>query len=488
MKRRKIKPRAALLAAPAQMEAVKPSAAMFKAIALEQVVSSMSRMADPDFVLAKAGMGRHELRKLEADDEISAAIETRREAACSTPWRLEPLDDELREALAPHMDSILRGAWSAVPFGYSVLEVVYRQDPGGIGIDSVQEKPIEWFEPTRDGKLKYTAPGGSQSVEVDTLAKFILTRRNATYRNPYGEALLSRAYWPWFFRMNGWRFWMKFLELFAEPLLLGKVHDPAQFVSVMQGLGLESVVGVGQDESIQAITPAIAGEFERADNALCRRIQKLILGQTLTTDVGDSGSYAAAKVHDAVRDDKRRADVRLISASAQRVIDALWALNGRAAPAPMMVMQDDVGLESERAARDALLVEKGVLKLSQSYLLERYDYREGDIEAADSAPTPPTGANMAALMAAPTRMTADQALLEGLMDESLRLAESPIPVDALRSAILGAKGTEDMAERMAKLYRGQSAKDFRDLVEKALFTADVLGYVAADTGLGEGAR
>jgi hypothetical protein len=45
--------------------------------------------------------------------------------------------------------------------------------------------------------------------------------REPTYRQPYGRALYSQLYWPWFFRKMGWQFWMKFLERWGTPFLVG---------------------------------------------------------------------------------------------------------------------------------------------------------------------------------------------------------------------------------------------------------------------------
>ena len=380
-----------------------PAAAFLgQELAIEQVLSLLSRLPDPDLVLLANGVSRADLRKLETDDEISAALETRREAVIATPWRLEPAEGEpvrwLHETLEPHIETLIRGTWSALPYGYAVQEVVYRPGPR-VGIDRVVEKPLEWFEPRRDGTLWYTPSDGMGSgvpIEVDSRYKFLLTRRNPTYRNPYGEALLSRCYWPWFFRHNGWRFWMRFLERFAEPLLLGQVFDPSGFVTALQGMGLEAVVGVGKEESISAVTPGAAGEFEKVEMALGRRIQKLILGQTLTSEVGDTGSYAAAQVHNEVRQDKRNADLRLVTQTAQRLVEALWTLNALPGLPPRFVLADDTGLEIARAERDAKLVQAGVLRLTEAYLLDRYDFVPGDFTV--TAPGP-SAADMAKLLA-----------------------------------------------------------------------------------------
>lgn len=505
-----------------------PAAAFLgQELAIEQVLSLLSRLPDPDLVLLANGVSRADLRKLETDDEISAALETRREAVIATPWRLEPADGEpvrwLHETLEPHVETLIRGAWSALPYGYAVQEVVYRPGPR-IGLDRVVEKPLEWFEPRRDGTLWYTPSDGLGSgvpVEVDSRYKFLLTRRNPTYRNPYGEALLSRCYWPWFFRHNGWRFWMRFLERFAEPLLLGQVFDPAGFVAALQGMGLEAVVGVGKEESISAVTPGAGGEFEKVEMALGRRIQKLILGQTLTSEVGDKGSYAAAQVHNEVRQDKRNADLRLVSGALHRLVEALWSLNALPGQPPRFVLADDTGLEIARAERDAKLVQAGVLKLSENYLLDRYDFVPGDFTVPEAGPMAPrlagqggtAGAEAASGEAAATtedapnttprperraqlgqpavalaangqRFTADQELVETLTAAALAQAASPIPASQVRGAILAATDPEDLANRLAALYRGQDAAAFQELMERSLFAADVMGYVTAEKRVG----
>lgn len=486
--------------APKPPPSPKPAASvLYQPYATEQMVSALIRLADPDLVLQQRGLSRAELRKLETDDEIAAALETRREAVVSTPWRLEPFDGEpvqwLADELTPHIELLLRGAWSAVPYGYSVIEAIYRQDGPRIGLAQAQEKPLEWFEPTRDGALIYTPPTGGPPHLVDTTVKFLLTRRNPTYRNPYGEALLSRAYWPWFFRHNGWRFWMSFMERFAEPLLLGKVaggtRDATDYVEQLQALGYQAIIavpvldGVGD---ITAVTPGLAGEFERVEAALVQRIQRLILGQTLTSNVGDAGSYAAAKVHNEVRDDKRRADLRMVTPTAQRLVDALWTLNGFAGDPPHFVLQDDAGLELERAERDAKLAQAGICRFTEQYLLDAYDLVDGHFtipaEPIALAPMAQRASAPLHLTANGQRFSADQELVEDLVDATQGDAGSPISASALRRAILAATDESDLVERLAKLYEGEDAAAFQDLVQRALFAADTLGFYAAEKRVG----
>ncbi|MEQ9736280.1 MAG: hypothetical protein RLN67_03570, partial [Algiphilus sp.] len=127
---------------------------LFDEFAIDRIWTALTRVPDPDATLRQAGITREKLRLLESDDEISAALETRRDALVNTPWRLEPYDvdtdigtpvDWVWRELEPWMDCLLRDAWGAVPYGYSVLEAVYEpRTDGRIGIKQIGEKPLEW--------------------------------------------------------------------------------------------------------------------------------------------------------------------------------------------------------------------------------------------------------------------------------------------------------------------------------------------------------
>ncbi|MEN8721167.1 MAG: DUF935 family protein [Oceanococcaceae bacterium] len=453
----------------------------------EALIDLLTNIPDPDLILERAGMRRCDLRKLETDDEIYAALETRRDAAISTPWRLEPTPDTpqapvdwLWQELQGHVDTALRDIWQAVPFGYSVVESVYRRmDQGRIGLAHVGAKPIEWFRPTPDGRL--VANYGDASQALDTDFKFLLTRRNATFRNPYGEALLSRLYWPWFFRHNGWRFWMQFVERFADPLLLGKANNPKELAAALTSIGSQAHVAVGTDEEVVAVTTGLAGEFDRLEIALIKRVQKVILGQTLTSDIPSGGSLAAAKVHNEVRDDRRNSDLRLMAGTMQRLVNAIWALNRFAGTPPDFILADGQGLEPERTERDARLVQSGVLKFTPKYLLRVYDFEEGDFELAPAGSTRPAGTSLQAAAGDP-KFTPRQQELESLADASAGDAADPIPAQTIRAAVRAAQSPEDLADRLGTLLAESSPTALQSALDRALYAADVLGYLQEREG------
>ena len=68
----------------------KTQVSLYNNVAVDQFLTYLLELGDPDETLRKLGMNRTHLRALEGDDEISAAMDTRREAVIATAWRLEP--------------------------------------------------------------------------------------------------------------------------------------------------------------------------------------------------------------------------------------------------------------------------------------------------------------------------------------------------------------------------------------------------------------
>lgn len=494
---------------------VKPQTAeLFQGHAVEQFITALMELPDPDTVLDDAGLTRADLRRLESDDEISTALDTRLASVQATPWRLEPGEGDDYEFVYPHLkkhiEHILEVAWAAVPYGYSVTEIAYgKRLPDGrfltgddakeysgpvvaIEWSAIEERPFEWFKPMNDGRLLYYAQDGSKfgtNVFTEWPGQFFLTRRRPSYRQPYGQALLSRVYWPCFFRSAGWKFWARFLERFGAPLLIGQTANSTQDMAKALAAALQSAVAaIGKDDAVTSIAPGNAGEsFDLFSRAVDRRIQKVILGQTLTTDTDGKGSYALGKVHDAVRQDRRVSDVRLCTATAQAMIDTLLMLNGRKPGAVKFVMEDETGLQADRAERDSKLAEAGIVEFTPEYLLRAYDFDKGDFiipqrgEPGNPPKPPKPAGKMAALFATGgDDLSPAQQALEHLGDDALVSAGQPIPASAIRAAIKAATGPDDLASRLAELYEGHDAKQFQTMLNQALFAADVMGYAAME--------
>lgn len=453
------------------------------------LVDSLFSFDDPDEIMRKAGKDRTELRKVAADDEVATALDTRLAALLATPWRLEPAEfkgaDFIWAQLERHADSIIESAWAATLYGYSVIERIYARDADGmLVVDQVHERPFEWFAPDRNGRLVIRAGIENSGEVVDTVDKFILTRNRPTWRNPKGEALLSRCYWPWFLRSAGWRMWARFLERNASPLMVGKGNNTKTLSEALAAAVNSGVIAVGVNESVERVDAGQRGEaYQQFSDQVDKRIQKAILGQTLTTDVGDSGSYAAAKVHDLVRMDRRMADVRLVEPALQVFVDSLMRYNFPGVESPRVRLQDNAGLEKARAERDALLAETGQVRFTLEYFLNRYDFEEGEIEVIDPATAPQQPrAKLGAKFSTHVQAHRKQQAIDELADQAIEASGSPIDPAAIRAAVKAAASPEDLINRLEDLAGHLPARAFTELVERSMFAAGVLGYAQEDQG------
>lgn len=455
----------------------------------------LTQSSEIDETLRLAGVRRHQLRRLCGDDEVSTALETRRAAVEATPWRIDGYSDtpamqHLAAMLNTHWGRIVYGAWDAVPMGYSVMEAIWgpsTERRGGVDLQRIGLVPMQYFNPRPDGTLLCTLPSIGSEQQADSAFKFFETVRDQSVETPHGVAALAPLYWPWHFRQSEWRYWMQFVERFGAPIVTGKVINPQEFVDAMASLGINTAIGVGPSDDVNVITQGLAGEFERLDMALSKRIQKMILGQTLTTDVGKAGSYAAASVHDLVRMDRRNADQKLVAATAQRVINAFWLLNRYPGDAPKLLLEDGKGLEQDRAARDALLVQHGVITLTDQYMLTHYDYEPGDFvigQPAQQAAQPPATLSAIRLSAGRAReggkFTPGQQLVEGICDLAIASAPPLVDKDELKAAITESANPDELLVRLAEIMRNENSAAFVVTLEKATKAAEVLGWANAE--------
>lgn len=450
-----------------------------------------SKQIDLDETLRKAGIQRHRLSILLDDDEISQAVETRIDALLATPFRFEPSDTPeaalLMQEVKEWFAEIATASINALLFGYSVQEMVYDQDSDYIGIQWVGEKPMEWFEPKNDGRLIYRPEGIGQEYEVDQVFKFFMTRRKSTYKQPYGKALLTVVYWLDFFRKNGFKFWAKFLERFGTPILLGKCKDsdPTEMNQALLNAHAQSVISIDAEDDVQILSAASSSNagtsFETFNNTIIRQIQKVILGQTLTSGTDGTGSRALGEVHDNVRKDKLNADIRLVTPTFQAIVDALCALNGWGKH-EIILGEKSKQLNKEQAERDVKLKDAGAVFTTQ-YFIREYGLQEGDL--AESLPSQPPQPQFKALPKRPFSFAASVNGLSQEQQELDELAEQDFKLlsdNDLKDLILNSNSIDDLQTQLFSLLKDADKTQFNELMDRALFAADILGYVHSKEG------
>ena len=451
----------------------------------------LSKQLDLDETLRKAGIQRHRLAILLDDDEIGQAVETRIDALLATPFRIEPSDTPeailLMQEIKKWFAEIATGSINALLFGYSVQEMVYNQDGDYIGIEWVGEKPMEWFEPKNDGRLIYRPEGTGQEIEVDQVFKFFMTRRKATYKQPYGKALLTVVYWLDFFRKNGFKFWAKFLERFGTPILLGKCKDsdPTEMNQALLNAHAQSVISIDAEDEVEILAVTSSGSagasFETFNNTIIRQIQKVILGQTLTSGTDGTGSRALGEVHENVRKDKLNADIRLVTPTFQAIVDALCALNGWGEH-EIILGEKSKQLNKDQAERDVKLKDAGAVFTNQ-YFIREYGLQEGDL--AEPLPSQTPQPQFKAIPSKPFSfaasvkgLTQEQQELDELADQNFKLLSD----NDLKDLILSSESIEELQTSLFAIAKTADKSQFNEVLDRALFAADILGYMHSKEG------
>ena len=455
--------------------------------AVSQFATTLSRLPDLDETLRKAGIARHRLEVLLDDDEIAQATETRLDALLATPYRIEPNDTKeaqlLRLELEEWFVEIATSAQNALLYGYSVQEAIYMQKDNRIGIEWIGEKPMEWFEPKSDGRLIYRPDSTGFDQIVDQSFKFFLTRRKATFKKPYGKPLLAVLYWLFFFKQNGFKFWAKQLERFGTPILLGKVKDGddsdiAAMNSALLSAHAQSVISIDADDDVQILSGdkngSAGSSFEVFNSILMKQIQKVVLGQTLTSGNDGGGSRALGEVHENVRKDKLKSDIRLITPTVQAVVNALCDLNDW--PRHKVIIGDGKSLNKDQATRDVDLKNAGA-ELSNQYFQREYGLQDGDLKEAPAL-------NQMKFSALPKHSFSFKADMQGLDANQREVDEGITKIDKqlfseteLLEVVESASDVNDLQARLYSLMSGESVEKFTATMARALYLFDVVGYV-----------
>ena len=467
------------------------SAGLMTEVAVENLAFTLGRKADIDEVLRQAGLTRQRLSVLMVDDEIAQAMETRLDAVLNAPWRFVEDHGEqtvfLKELFTRWHAEIVSGAWEACPYGYSVMEANYAlTSDNKFTLGEIVVKPLEWFEPKNNGELIYRQEQTEIDVNSRYPLKFFLTRRKPTFKQPYGDPLLSKLYWLWFFRTNTTKFWVKFLERFGSPLLVGKVgtsnrkqEDIDAMTSALLNAHAQSVISINKEDDVATVGTNFSGAgssaFEAFDNVLTRRIQKVVLGQTLTSSTDGGGSRALGEVHNDVRLDKRNSDLRMITPTIQELIDALCLLNNF--EKHTIILGGEQDLKVAVVDRDIKLKSLGV-EFNDQYVIETYGIKMNTSDAVPNTKFSALPHQAFSFKASVQKQSPEQQEVDSLAVRPMQLLSD----DQIVQIAASSESIEDMQNKLFSLFTNAESSQFNEALDRALFTADVMGFVDSKEG------
>lgn len=465
----------------------------------------LKRLENPDPVLRTeaAGKGLKLYDEVERDPHAHAVLQQRIMAVVGKEWEIIPAHTARRagrpaatpqeKVVAEFVSQILENCnfdqarqelLKAILYGYYVVEVIWRAREGRIEIDKLIGKHPRRFIFTPDRELRLLTLQSMIEGEALPERKFVLFTYGDS-DNPYGRGLGQKLWWPVWFKKNGIKFWLVFLEKFGMPTVLGKyppgttpeqqeaLMDAIEAIQTDTGIKIPDTMGVELLEASRSGTVT----YEELCEYMDRLISKAVLGQTLTVEVGERGAYAASKTHNEVRQEIIEADADLLDACLNETL-VKWIVDYNypgitdypkivtyAAPKPDLKAQSEI--------HKTLVVDIG-LPVPKSYFYETY----GIPAPAEGEETVGGGSSTA------TKMSefADQKTYDDVADiianqaaqQTMRVTDD-LYMAPLKRLVDECKSYEELRERVLDLWGSMPSDELGVIMARAMMLAEMAG-------------
>jgi len=431
-------------------------------------------------------------------------VETRKDAVTCTPWKIISKSEDVNQLVTEYVNQcipdIIENSLDAIFYGHTVTQVIWDKDifdatglmvPKNILFEDEGNFFIDKF-----GNLFHAEFGRKEKPTV--YGKYILTRSRANNKNPNGTALLAKLYYPFMFHKVGFEFWAKFLEKFGTPILYGKIpyeinsttgkSTIEELTQVLGQANRPSAIVTKPEGDIKLLSPSGQGVgFKEFVKCIEERIQKCILGQTLTSSLSGQGSLAAAKVHNLVRMDKRHSDIKLVTTSINKLLKYFKEFNNIQDDV-IFEFEKDVEIDEVRAKRDEILTKQGVaftpeyysknynLKLEEDFSIREQTLFEDQFshEHHDKCDLRFTDRKKLSKV--------DKARIDlenDFIEEDANQEKNDPTADELLSIIKASKSEKDLNQRLS-VFGFEQNKKFTELLTLALLEARVKGIEDAE--------
>ena len=446
-------------------------------------------LPDPDIVLKKQGKDIRIYKELLCDPHVFACTQSRKAGVLSLDWEINRgLDKDQNaedvENLLKKLDiqKIMSDILDATQFGFQPLEIMWKKDKSGhIMPERVVAKPPEWFCFDDDNNLKFRTKENYYG-EVVPAKKFLLAQNNPSYNNPYGERTLSRVFWNVTFKKGGLKFWVVFTEKYGMPHLIGKhprgstKEETNSLADMLEDMVQDAIAVIPDDSSIEiqeASKSSSAEIYEKLIDKMNTEISKAILGQTLTTEIGSTGSYAASNTHMQVRQDIVDSDKKLVEGVINQLIQWIYEINFANAEVPVFELYEPEDVDLTLAQRDKILSDTGV-KFTKEYFIKNYGLEEEDFDIREDII--PASPNFKEFKEEEEKLVPGQAQIENLfkfITEGDLNKQAQSMLSPLIKLFESCENYEEAFELLTD--KNLHSKQFEQTIQKALFLCELQG-------------
>lgn len=489
--------------------------------AANMVAHLLQVLPNPDPILRKTGKRIKVYRDLLGDWEVFSAVDLIHAGLQDLEWQLEQGDadqkafDEFEKRFNDwDVQKIMSEAVDGRNFGYQPFEFIWDKTSDGWHISSIVGKPPEWFNFNAENELQFKSTGNRMGEPVRPY-QFSCACHRESYNNPYGEAALSRVFWPVTFKKGGVEFMMKFCEKYGIPWTVGKqprgAGDKAKgdLLDDLANMIQDAVAVIPDDASVDIMEAAGKGAssdiFLRGIHYFDAAINKVILSSETAMSVSKEGTDVRGSGAEHAKASK--SVMRAIGGMASKVINQAikweWHFNHEG-PHPVFSVYERADVQKDRAERDNHLKKQGV-NLKENYYVKHYGLNEDEFELVDPEETPAgfsqhvrgcqcsgcrqhSRSGHRVFQEDPGSVETDrnQRVLDEMIEEyggedaaatNQQIMEKVLQpvIDLINTA----DSMEDVMERMAEQFPDMNTAALEDRIMKAMFLADTWGRLSA---------
>lgn len=375
-----------------------------RAFGLYRMINGL--IAEYDEVMNRLGLSYDSLAKLLYDPDVFACVQSRKAGVLSLEWEIargdakteesEVVEKALREL---DMHRIITDMLDAPLWGRAPMEIIWEVRDGLWLPKDIVGKRADWFRFDQDSRMRFLSVDSPMEGEEIADGKFIVPRFNATYSNPYGEKLLSRVWWPVWWKKAGWKFWSIKAEKYGIPTLAGTVprgtseEEVTKFLNILANSVQDSAMVFDDGRKVEILQASGNGGTESYPDLIHEAnadIAKVILGHSAAAD-STPGKLGNETMATDVRRDIVDGDRRMVERAMNELLQWIHFFNFSTGEPPKFSLFEEEEIDKTLAERDAILVQamaSSKLSLSKKYWMKAHGLDDNDIVEIEPEPEP----------------------------------------------------------------------------------------------------
>ncbi|DAB30552.1 MAG TPA: hypothetical protein CFH84_03405 [Sulfurimonas sp. UBA12504] len=352
--------------------------------------------------------------------------------------------------------------------GCSVFEINWVDNLGILRPDLIERDYRQFL--IIQNELKYAPHGVAQDIPP---YKALYSTYEDKHNRPMGTPLADALFWPVKFKNASLGFWVKFLEKYGSPWAIGKTEgDKDQMADELYAMlgGDSAVIDIEDEITVHQIQRS--GDFDKLTEYCDNQIRQIILGGNLTSEV-KGGSFAAANVHNDIREDIAMTDENLTLELIKEAVRFTKEINHLSSEVTVTLKdKDDPNIQLSE--RDKRISEMGWTP-TKEYIESTYNIK---VNAASKAPVANALKTSKKLFVFGAQKPADT--LEGAID-SINLKKIELTFQKQIIDILDRANTfEEAIEALQEAYPKTELQELQELMESAMINAEILARVEVE--------